>query len=245
MKQSVPIGLVVTLEDETDSLTNPKPIEAAGGIPLILPYPNEDETIESLLNLVGGLLLAGGKDLSPSFYKESPHPNLGEIEPLRDPIEFRIIEKALKRDMPILGVCRGIQTLNVAAGGTLFQDIPSFIQTDIEHRQPWDSALDPENPQQHHSIDIDPSSRLFEVIQAKSLVVNSYHHQSVKDLAPGFQVSARCRDDVIEGIESLKHGFVLGIQCHVELLWDKDPRWFALYRAFVKASEDYYEKRRS
>jgi putative glutamine amidotransferase len=242
MKQSVPIGLLVTLEDENDSLINPKPVEAAGGIPLILPYCDREETIESILDLVGGLLLAGGRDVTPRFYDESPHQKLGEIEPLRDPIEFRIIEKALEKDMPILGACRGIQTLNVAAGGTLFQDIPSFIQTDIEHRNPWESALEPENPQRHHSIDIDPSSRLFEIIQTNALVVNSYHHQSVKDLAPGFKVSARCRDGVIEGLESLKHSFVLGVQCHIELLWEKDPRWFALYRAFAEASDDYYQK---
>jgi putative glutamine amidotransferase len=242
MTQHVPIGLLVTLEDENDPLINPKPVEAAGGTPIILPYSDNEETIGSLLDLVGGLLLAAGRDVAPEFYHESPHPKLGEVEPLRDPIEFHIIKKALERDMPILGVCRGIQTLNVAVGGTLFQDIPSLVKTDIEHTVPWDSALDPENPQEHHAIEIDPTSRLFEIVKAKSLVVNSYHHQSVKDLAPGFKVSARCSDGIVEGIESLKHGFVLGVQCHIELLWEKDPRWFALYGAFVRASEDYYRK---
>ncbi len=241
MSKPVPIGLVVTLEDENDSVINPKPIEAAGGTPLLLPYCDKAETIESLLDLVGGLLLAGGRDVAPEFYEEPPHPKLGEVEPLRDRVELGIVARALKRDMPILGVCRGIQTLNVAAGGTLYQDIPSFVPTDIEHSNPWDSALDPENPQQHHAIEIDPSSRLFEIVESKSLVVNSYHHQSVRDLAPGFKVSARCRDGIVEAIESLKHGFVLGIQCHIELLWDKDPRWLALYEAFVKSSADYYQ----
>src|SRR3990172_7799012 len=156
MKRNVPIGLIVTLEDESDSVTNPRPVEAAGGVPILLPYWEKRETIESLLHLVGGLLLAGGRDVDPRFYRETPHPNLKEIEPLRDPIEIDAIQKVLKRDMPLLGICRGIQTINVAAGGTLFQDIPSFIKTDIEHSNDWKIALDPKASQSHHPIEIDP-----------------------------------------------------------------------------------------
>jgi putative glutamine amidotransferase len=242
MKKPVPIALIVTLEDERDALINPKPIEAAGGAPVILPYYNREEPIGSVLDCVGGILLAGGRDVDPGFYNEAPHPKLQEVEPLRDPIEFRIIRRAMERDMPILGVCRGIQTLNVTVGGTLFQDIPSVLQTDVEHGRSWDSALDPDNTQQHHTIDINPSSRLFEIIKTKSLAVNSYHHQSIKDLAPGFEVSARCRDGVIEGVESSVHRFVLGIQCHIELLWEKDSRWLDLYKTFIKASQDFYRE---
>ena len=242
MKRNVPIGLIVTLEDESDSVTNPRPVEAAGGVPILLPYWEKRETIESLLDLVGGLLLAGGRDVDPRFYRETPHPNLKEIEPLRDPIEIEAIQKVLRRDMPLLGICRGIQTINVAAGGTLFQDIPSFIKTDIEHSNDWKIALDPKASQSHHPIEIDPSSQLFEIVGETSLPVNSYHHQSVKEVAPGFKVTARAPDGVIEGIESFTHSFVLGIQCHIELLWDKDPRWLNLYRAFINASEKYYNR---
>jgi putative glutamine amidotransferase len=186
--------------------------------------------------------LAGGKDVDPNYYHEPRHPKLREVEPLRDSIELQTVEKALERDMPILGICRGIQTINVAAGGTLFQDISSFISTDIEHSNPWESALDPRNAQAHHPIEIHPSSRLFEIVGEKSVIVNSYHHQSVKDVAPGFKVVARAPDGIVEGIESLHHCFVLGIQCHIEFLWDKDPRWLNVYRAFVKASERYYNE---
>lgn len=242
MKRKVPIGLIVTLEDENDSLTNPRPVEAAGGLPVLIPYFDRSETIESFLDIVGGLVLAGGKDVDPNYYHEPPHPKLRDIELLRDSVELQTIKKALERDMPILGICRGIQTINVAAGGTLFQDIPSFISTDIEHSNPWEAALDPKNPQAHHSIEIHPSSRLFKIVGEKSLIVNSYHHQSVKDVAPGFEVVARAPDGIVEGIESLHHSFVVGIQCHIEFLWDKDLRWLGLYQAFVKASEEFYEK---
>lgn len=242
MERYVPVGLIVTLEDENDSLTNPRPVEAAGGVPVLFPYCDRGETVESLLDLVGGLILAGGKDVDPRFYHESPHPKLREIEPLRDPIELQVIEKALERDMPILGICRGIQTVNVAAGGTLFQDIPSLISTGIEHSNNWESALDPKTCQYQHPIEIDTSSRLFELIGDGSIMVNSYHHQSVKDVAPDFKVTARAPDGVIEGMESITHAFVLGVQCHIELLWDKDPRWLDLYRVFVRASEQYYKK---
>jgi putative glutamine amidotransferase len=242
MRRKVPVGLIVTLEDENDSITNPRPVEAAGGIPILFPYSKSEETIEGLLNQVGGLLLAGGKDLDPKFYHESSHPKLKETELLRDPFELEVIKKALERNMPILGICRGIQTLNVAAGGTLFQDIPSFVQTEIEHSNSWDLATNPQNSQQHHQIEIDPSSHLFRIVGTRRLVVNSYHHQAVKDPAPGFNVSARGHDGVIEGIENPGHDFVIGIQCHIEFLWDKDLRWLSLYQGFVKASEDYYQK---
>jgi len=242
MKKRVPVGLIVTLEDESDSLTNPRPVEAAGGLPVLIPYFEKAETIESFLDLVGGLILAGGRDVDPRHYDELPHPRLKEIEPLRDSVELETIKKALERDMPILGICRGIQTLNVAAGGTLYQDISSFLSTHIDHSNLWELALDPKNAQNHHSIEIDPSSRLFEIIGEKSIVVNSYHHQSVKDVAPGFKVVAKAPDGIVEGMESLTHSFVLGVQCHIEFLWDKDPRWLSLYQTFVKASEDYYEK---
>jgi putative glutamine amidotransferase len=240
MRKKVPIGLLVTLEDESDSLTNPRPVEVAGGFPVIIPYFEKAETIQSLPDFVGGLILAGGRDVDPRHYGEPPHPKLKEVEPFRDSVELQIISAAMEREMPILGVCRGIQTLNVAAGGTLFQDISSFFSTRIEHSNPWESALDPETSQQHHPIEIDPSSRLFEIIGEKSLMVNSYHHQSVKDTAPGLKVVARAPDGVIEGIESVHHPFVIGVQCHIELLWDKDSRWFNLYKTFVKACEEYY-----
>lgn len=242
MKKRVPIGLIVTLEDESDSLTNPRPVEAAGGLPVLIPYFDRAETIESFLDIVGGLILAGGRDVDPSYYREPPHPKLKEVEPLRDSVELRTIEKAMERDMPILGICRGIQTINVAAGGTLFQDISSFIPTEIEHSNAWNLALDPKTFQYHHPIEIDPSSRLFGIIGEKSVMVNSYHHQSVKDVAPGFKVIARAPDGIVEGMESLNHSFVLGIQSHIELLWDKDPRWLSLYQTFVKASEEYYNR---
>jgi putative glutamine amidotransferase len=242
MKRRVPIGLIVTLEDENDSLTNPRPVEAANGLPVLIPYFDRAETIESLLDLIGGLILAGGRDVDPSYYHEPPHPKLKEIEPLRDSVELQMIQKALERDMPILGICRGIQTINVAAGGTLFQDTSSFVSTDIEHSNAWELALDPKNSQSHHPIEIDTSSRLFGIFGEKSVVVNSYHHQSVKDVAPGFKVVARAPDGIVEGMESLNHSFVLGVQCHAELLCDKDLRWLSLYQAFVKASEEYYEK---
>lgn len=242
MKKRVPIGLIVTLEDESDSLTNPRPVEAAGGLPVLIPYFEKAETIESFLDLVGGLILAGGRDVDPRHYGELPHPRLKEIEPPRDSVELETIKKALERDMPILGICRGIQTLNVAVGGTLFQDISSLISTEIEHSNAWNSVLDPKTSQYHHPIEIDPSSRLFEIIGEKSIVVNSYHHQSVKDVAPGFKVVARAPDGIVEGMESLNHSFVLGVQCHIELLWDRDHRWLNLYRVFVKASERYYNR---
>jgi putative glutamine amidotransferase len=236
----VAVGIIVTLDDDYSPIENPKPVEAAGGVPVIFPYTEEEQTMNRLLDLVGGLLLAGGKDVDPAYFNETPHPKVNKADPRRDAFELKMIRKALSRNMPVLGICRGIQSLNVAAGGTLIQDIPGMVQTEIKHTYVWKEVLKAGDSQDHHFIKIDPSTHLYKAVKEKSIVVNSYHHQAVRKLPEGFIVSATSSDGIIEGIESLNHSFVIATQCHIERLWESDPRWLDLYRAFVSASESYF-----
>ncbi|MBI3962288.1 MAG: gamma-glutamyl-gamma-aminobutyrate hydrolase family protein [Deinococcus sp.] len=205
-------------------------IVAAGGLPLELPLV-PGELAEEYLELVDGLLFTGGKDLSPMLYGEEPHQGLGEIDVARDEFEMSLARAALKRDLPLLGICRGIQTLNVAAGGTLYQDLPSQLPQSLKHEQKTDRQYT------SHSVQIVPGSHLADMF-GLSMKVNSHHHQAVKAVAPGFQVTARASDGVIEAIEMAGQRFMVGVQWHPEALVDDYPAHRRLFTEFVRAASD-------
>ena len=204
-------------------------IEEAGGLPVIIPVHEDRELSREYLRVVDGLLLAGGVDLSPHFFGEEPHPKLGSVDIERDEVEMELARLALELDMPILAICRGIQVLNVAAGGTLYQDISQLDRTVLKHRQSavgWYGS---------HSIEIVEGTLLHRIVGKTRIRVNSFHHQAVKDPAKGFRVSATAPDGVIEAIESERHRFVLGVQFHPEEMWRRSPEAAALFKAFVAA----------
>ncbi len=206
-------------------------LERAGGNARVLD-PTHD-TVPAVLDACDGLLLTGGSDVEPSRYGDTTRFANVETEPARDAYELDLVRGALERDLPVLAICRGIQLLNVAAGGTLIQDIPSERPSDVRHkvREPKDSKI--------HDVRLVPGSRLARVFETTpggmTFPVNSRHHQAVKDVAPGFVVSATAPDGIIEGIERPGATFCLGVQWHPEDFW-RTGEFSEIFTAFVDAA---------
>lgn len=213
-------------------------VEHAGGTPILLPLIQNDSCITDFLNIVDGILLSGGVDADPFLYGEEPQPKMGRIDVDRDRVEMSLIPRILEMDMPVLGICRGIQSLNVGAGGTLYQDISMIPSTTLKHRQ--------EAPRWYgtHTIYIQEGSRLLDILGHSTIRVNSFHHQAVKEAAPGFVISAVTSDGVIEGIENTQQSFAIGVQCHPEGMWRNNSSIANLFIAFVKAAEMYKQSQK-
>jgi putative glutamine amidotransferase len=209
-------------------------VALAGGAPVLIPLELGERAWRSLYRCLDGLLLPGGVDVDPAHYGEDRHPELGEVNDALDEAELVLTRWALEDDLPLLGICRGIQTLNVAASGSLYQDLPAQLPGALQHR-----FSPPHYPRDHrgHSVHIEPGSRLAHVFGAIDLPVNSRHHQAVKDVAPGFVVTAQAPDGVIEGIEKPDALFCVGVQWHPESLAASDPQMLALFEAFVQAAK--------
>lgn len=212
-------------------LTYMRAVEAAGGIPLVMP-PLASEAIESLLDRIDGICLSGGPDLDPATYGAEPHPRLGPTEPPLDRFELAVAHAADARGMPILAICRGTQALNVSRGGTLHQHLPDLSE-EIAHRQ--------SNPadQPSHAIEVEPGSRLSAVLGGGAdvdpeLEVNSFHHQAIDRLGEGLAVVARAGDETIEAVEDPEREFLIGVQWHAETMVER-PYEAALFRGFVDA----------
>lgn len=202
-------------------------VQAARGIPVLLPPVPGDPA--AILAGIDGLLLTGGVDVDPSLFGEEPLPKNGEIQPDRDASEIPLSRAALATGFPVLGICRGHQVLAVAAGGILYQDLPSQLPDCLKHSQLA--------PRWHptHGLRIEPRSRLGAMFGPK-LRVNTFHHQAVKAAPPGFVETAWAPDGVNEAIEHVSHPFALGVQWHPEAMWDRDLNYNALFRALVEAS---------
>ena len=208
-------------------------IALAGGAPALIPLELGELAWRSLYQRLDGLLLPGGVDIAPALYREAPHPKLGKVDDALDQAEMALARWALAEGLPLLGICRGIQTLNVAAGGSLYQDLPSQFPGALRH-----SFSPPDYPRTHraHAVHVEPGSRLAGILGARETMVNSRHHQAVRDLATGFVVSARAPDGVIEGIESGDVRFAVGVQWHPESLAADDPQMLAIFEALVRAA---------
>ena len=202
----------------------------AGGLPLLLPNVGP-ELAASYLSRVDALLLSGGLDVDPIYYDEPPHQKLGDLDQVRDEYELALAKGARDAGMPIFAICRGIQVLNVAYGGTLIQDLPSEI--DGAHKHEQNSVR---QDSLSHRIRIEPGTKLHEIAGGHDeMRVNSFHHQSVKDVAEGFVITARTSDGVVEAIEDPNHAFCLGVQWHPERTPGNDLTR-ALFSQFVEAA---------
>lgn len=208
-------------------------IEKAGGVPVPV-FILKEESILPLLKIIKGLLLTGGGDVDPYYFGEEPFVGQGEISPLRDRIEIKLTKAALKRNIPLLGICRGAQVLNIAAGGSIYQDIHlNRLEKGVplEHMQ--------KAPRYHpfHDINIVEGTLLSRILKGKGKIrVNSFHHQAIKKVAAGFRVNALASDGIIEGVESGAHFFALGIQWHPEALALKEfPGGQEIFNAFLQA----------
>ena len=188
-----------------------KSIVAAGGIPMVIPPYEDTGLMIEMLNRIDGLLLSGGADINPLFLQEEPAEALHNINPWRDRQELLLVRLAANRQIPILGICRGIQVMTAALGGTLYQDIDTQMDgKHIKHSQDLDRAY------ASHTVNLEPDSILASLFQTEKLAVNSFHHQAVKEPAPGFRVTARATDGVIEAVESTEYKSMLGVQWHPE-----------------------------
>jgi putative glutamine amidotransferase len=213
-------------------LTYPRGIEAAGGLPVVIP-PIQEAAIERLLDRLEGICMSGGPDIDPANYGAPPHPELGPTEPDLDRFELALVRRADARRLPILAICRGVQALNVVRGGTLHQHLPD-ISTEIPHRQP--------NPSEDasHPVSIERSSQLAAALKggeagtAEEIDVNSFHHQAIDRLGEGLRVSAVAPDGTVEGVEDPSRPFLIGVQWHAETLVHR-PYEEGLFRSFVEA----------
>ena len=208
-------------------------IQTAGGLPLPIPPQLDARARDEILAILDGYLLTGGGDLDPTTFNEPPHPTLFEVVPARDRLEIALVGFALKTRKPLLAVCRGIQVLNVALGGSLFQDVSSDPGTDIQHQQDKD---DKPRDEPTHPVKVVAGSRLAQVLGTTDLRVNSMHHQAVKAVGRGLVPVAFAPDTIIEGVELEEpERFVLGVQWHPEELTGRDPSARRLFSALVAA----------
>lgn len=209
-------------------LTYLSAIERAGGIPVVL-SPLDRGNIEPLVARLAAVCLSGGPDIHPSSYAAAAHSELGPTEPEVDDFELALARAADAHQLPVLGICRGAQALNIARGGTLHQHLPDGLQTSLEHRQqdPSDVVT--------HEVEIAPHSLLARSMKRPRVTVNSFHHQAVDRLGRDLVAVAWSRDGVVEAIEARGAGFVLGVQWHAECLVDQ-PEQAALFSSFVEAA---------
>ena len=222
------IGLTSSYSSDKKSYTIPESyvnaVERSGAVPVILP-PTFDADIGTFLKLVDGIILTGGVDVDPQLYGENPIPLQGSIDPLRDSFELLLTKAALDMCKPIFAICRGIQVLNVAAGGTLYQDVNGQMKGSLKHRQ--------QAPTYHpsHKVRLEAGSRLNGIFGKSSVGVNSFHHQAVKDIAPGFRATAWADDGLIEAIELDGSDYIVGVQWHPERMIDGEM--LKLFKAFT------------
>jgi putative glutamine amidotransferase len=220
---------------ETYSLTRKyaEGVLQAGGVPLIVPHNLDEGALRAVLDRVDGVLLSGGGDLDPALFGEEAHPATCEIEPDRDRVELTLARWVVKRDMPFLAICRGIQVLNVALGGSLVQDIPSQVPDALQHS--FDRKVTPRN-YLAHPVKIDPGSQLARIMQLEAAQTNSWHHQSIKQAADRLQVTALAPDGVIEAVEVPGQRFAIGVQWHPEWLFEEKMEQRRLFDGLVRAA---------
>lgn len=215
-------------------------IREAGGIPVLLPGPCGPGSLARMVETFDAFLIPGGFDCNPTLYGEDPLPECGPISPARDRFECALIPRVIEADKPLLTICRGTQILNVALGGSLWQDIRSQpgstlnpVPRAINHPQGTDTQ-----GEEGHEVSVYPNSLLAQVMEEapQDLHVNSLHHQSIRNVGRGLVVNAMAPDGVVEGVEMPEKPFVLGLQWHPEYLWDKDARQMRIFEAFVAAA---------
>ena len=208
-------------------------IRRAGAIPIVLPPAHSNATVTRLLGVLNGLVVSGGNfDIHPRYYGEKPILELGAIKQERTDFELAITRAAIKRDLPVLGICGGAQAINVVLGGSLYQDIETQCSGAGPHERSGKKKA------ASHGIHIESGSRLFAIFGRRDLKVNTSHHQAIKKLGRGLVVNARAGDGVVEGVESTKHRFVIGVQWHPEALAPRQKLQRRLFSSFVKVCRE-------
>lgn len=209
-------------------------LKAAGAIPVVMPLDASEEDLKQLSQDLDGFLFTGGPDVHPFLFGEETQAHCGNVSPARDQMEISLLPMIMELQKPILGICRGIQVLNIALGGNIWQDIPSQVTRDfpLAHSQPFSYDMP------CHTVALTDGSLLARISEGSSIEVNSMHHQAVKDLAPGLIASAYSTDYLIEALEMPDYPFFIGVQWHPEYLWEKNKEAFRLFQTFVKACKE-------
>lgn len=215
-------------------LTYVEAVRHAGGIPVLV--PPQPENADLLMKELDGFLLAGGDDCDPSVYGEQSHPTVEPMDSRRQSNDLALAEAARKQQVPMLGICLGVQVMNVAAGGTLIQDIDTQHETEIRH------ASEPEDRGRHDVI-IEQGTHLASVLPASELNVNSSHHQAIRKVGEGLRVTALAPDGIVEGLEDPRHPFYLGVQWHPEDMSGEESA-STLFAAFIEAARKHAAKKR-
>lgn len=227
------IGVMPLCDDEKESLWMLPGyfdgIIEAGGTPIMLPLITDKNELHRLTEICDGILFTGGHDVTPEIYGEQAQKNVISCRK-RDDMEKIVLEKAINTNKPLLGICRGIQFINAALGGTLYQDLPTQYKTETDHHQkpPYDIPV--------HTVNIVKDSPLHKCLQTETIEVNSYHHQAVKDLAPGLKIMAVSEDGLTEGIYMPEHPFLWAVQWHPEFSHKKDENSRLIFKAFVEST---------
>lgn len=219
-------------ENHTSFAPNAWAIERAGGLPVLIPAGLDNASLRAIYERMDGIFVPGGGDVNPDRYGASCNPLTYGVVDARDTLEINLVQWAAADDVPLLGVCRGNQVLNVALGGTLTQDIPSLVETTINH---WNRPEGVIYPTEGHRVTIDPGSRLATIIGQTDVEVNTLHHQCIEQVAPGLCVTAYAPDGVVEALEMPEKRFLLSVQWHPEIMFD-DPKMQNIFSAFVDSA---------
>lgn len=222
------------------NMTYVNSVRKAGGVPLVIPVTSDDAQLDAVLNAVDGILMTGGEDFDPlKWFGEEPVRGLGEVVPARDEFDVKLVRAAVAKGIPVLGICRGEQLLAVAFGGSLWQDIPSQVPTSyVKHRQsPTTGTVGT------HTINIEKGSLLAKILGKEKAVVNTFHHQAIKDVPQGFMVVARAADGIIEAVERTGRlapqfadggAMILGVQFHPEVITNGgNPEFLPIFQKLV------------
>lgn len=227
------IGLIPLYDDEKESYWMlpgyMKVLEKCGALPIMLPLTTDPSDLDELAKHIDGILFTGGHDVGPHVYGEEAGKKCGVACTPRDEMEGYLLDKALKEDIPVFGICRGIQFMNAHLGGSLYQDLPTEYPSDTEHHmeRPYDRPI--------HTVEVLEGTKLAEIIGAGEYAVNSYHHQAVKELGRGIQIMARSEDGLVEAISVDGAGFAMAVQWHPEFSYETDGKSIKLIQAFVNA----------
>lgn len=205
-------------------------VESSGGMPLLIPLMNSLEPLEALLPHLAGILFPGGVDIQPHLYNEEVRQSLETVDPQLDHLEFTLAHWALDHDIPLLGICRGMQLINVALGGSLYQDLLTERPGSKKH-----FYIDLPRSELTNQLSIEAGSRMEKILGTRELSVNSLHHQGVKEPGKGVHITGWAEDGVPELLETEGYRFVLGVQGHPEELYTEHPTWARIFRAFVEA----------
>lgn len=234
------IGIVPLVDKQKDSYWMlpgyMNGIKKAGGIPVMLPLTEDTEDINSLMQKLDGVIFSGGQDIDPKLYQEL-NLSCSELCEKRDSMEVKLFKKVIEENKPAYGICRGLQLFNACLGGSLYQDIPTQLPSDVKHVQkpPYDKAI--------HSVEIYKDTLLYDIVEEERLEVNSYHHQGIKDVAPSLEVMAVAPDGLVEAVYMPTKRFIMATQWHPEFSYKKDENSLKIFKAFVNKCEEYQKGR--